>query len=299
MKKINIILIVSWFLLSLSVGAEELISENSSLSMGFYYPSLSNISNKTDIQVSLNYWVAELTNKLGFKNVSSHIFDDTASLKSAFDTGKIDMVIAPPLLISMFFDKKLLYDGFVGVQVTHKRDNLLIISRDDSDNKNAHFLKKRLLLPKNDLFAKYFIDAEVIKKHHKSSQQVFSQIKEMTKNQRIILALFFNKADVGVVYESALEIMTELNPQIATRVNVLKKFPIKSRNYAYFHRDFPYKEQLRARAHEFSSQTRGKQILEVFHATDIDNCYIADLQPFEDFYKNYQQLKKAQNDSEI
>jgi len=290
---------VSWFFLSLSVCAEETISTDSRLSMGFYYPPLSNISNKTDIQVSLNYWVTELTSSSGLKNVSSHLFDDIVSLKSAFETGEIDMVIAPPLLLSIFFNKELLHEGFVGVQVSHKMDNLLIISREGMKKNDTIYSGKRLLLPKNDLFAKYYLDADVISKHHKSSKLVFSQIKEMTKNQRIILALFFNKADVGVVYESALEIMIELNPQIASRINVLKRFPIKSRNYAYFHRDFPYKQQLRARAHEFSSQTRGKQILEVFHATEIDSCKVKDLQPFEDFYKNYQQLKKAQNDSDI
>ncbi len=295
----QIILLLSCLYLPTVVYAEEHLSTTPYLVMGLYYPSLSNISNKTDIQVSLNYWVDELTAHSEVKGVESVMFENIHSLKTAFENREVDLVVAPPLLLSMYFNKHLLREAFIAVQFDGNldNDNLLIIARKDDDKKQTSFKGKRLLLPKSDLFAKYFIDAEVMARYHKSSRHVFSQIQESSKNQRIILALFFNKADIGVVYESALTIMTELNPQISNRISILKKFPIKSRNYSYFHRDYPYQKQLKARASEFSSRTRGMQILEVFQASKIVPSYVADLKPFEYFYNTYLELKKTYNNA--
>jgi len=264
------------------------------LAMGFYYPALNNVSNKTDIEISLNYWVKELASTLIRKNVYSVLYDDIATMSSDFRSGKLDMVIAPPLLLAMYFDRDLLSDGFVGVTELNKLDYVSIIIRQEAGQGFDGYKGKKLLLPKNDLLAGMFLELEVLKQYQRPYRQVFSQITQGSKNQRMILDVFFGKVDVAVVYGRALELMIEMNPQLATKIKVLKKMPVKAINYAYFHRDYAYQEALKKEAYRFSSEVRGKQILEVFHSSDIDVCLVSELKSFDVFYQKYLGVKGAQ-----
>jgi len=215
-------------------------------------------------------------------------------MNSDFRSGKLDMVIAPPLLLAVYFDRDLLSDGFVGVTELNKLDYLSIISRKEAAQTFDGYKGKKLLLPKNDLLAEMFLELEVLKLYKEPYRQVFSQVIQESKNQRMVLDVFFGKVDVAVVYDSALELMMEMNPQLKTKITVLKKMPIKARNYAYFHRGYAYQETLKEEAYRFSSEVRGKQILEVFHASDIDVCLVRELKPFDLFYQNYLGVKRSQ-----
>jgi hypothetical protein len=203
------------------------------------------------------------------------------------------MVVAPPLLLSIHFDRNLLSDGFVGVNEKNKNDHLVIITNQKEKMAPTGFLGKRLLLPTNDLLAEVFMQTETIKQYHHSYQRVFRQISKVDTNQRIILDLFFDRADVAVVYQSALNLMAEMNPQISKEITILNSFAIKSRNHGYFHRDYQYQVQLKKVAHQFTSEIRGQQILEAFQSSDIDTSSVDDLARFDAFYKSYLNLKKA------
>jgi hypothetical protein len=67
---------------------------------------------------------------------------------------------------------------------------------------------------------------------------------------------------------------------------------VKSKSFAFFHRDYLLKERLREEARNFHLEPRGKQILEVFRMTDIAPSQVEDLTQFDDFYRTYLQLKK-------
>ncbi len=54
-------LLICCFVAQLQAQQTEVVTPR--LAMGFYYPSLSNISSRTDIELSLSYWVKELTLK--------------------------------------------------------------------------------------------------------------------------------------------------------------------------------------------------------------------------------------------
>ncbi|MCF6252589.1 MAG: PhnD/SsuA/transferrin family substrate-binding protein [Methylococcaceae bacterium] len=275
------------------VQAEQDTSSQSRLVIGFYYPPLSNVSSQADIEISLNYWMKELTDKIDIKNSYSVIYDDIVSMKTAFDNRKIDMVIAPPLLLAIHFERNLLSDGFVCVKEKNKKDHLVIITNQKQKIATTSFLGKRLLLPTNDLLAELFIQTETLKHYQHSYPRVFSQISKVNSNQRIILDLFFGRADVAVVYQSTLNLMAEMNPQITKKITVLNSFAIKSRNYGYFHRDYHYQVQLKKLTHQFTSEIRGRQILEVFQSSDIETLYVDDLTKFDTFYKSYLKLKKT------
>jgi len=281
--------------LMVPVHAEQFLPSGARLAMGYYYPSLSIISNPTDIQISLNYWIRELTGSVGMDNVYSVLYEDINLMNHDFKKRKIDLIIAPPLLLATTIDRNLLADGFLGVHSVDHINHLVIIARQDINTPFDGYLDKRLLLPNDDLLAKMFLESEIFKQYQRPIQQVFSQIKRSNKSQRMVLDLFFDIADVAVVYESALKVILELNPQLSEKIKVIQRFPIRGRNFAFFHKDYPYKEKLRLGIARFNKRPRGKQILQLFHTNSVENCYVQDLKPFDKFYNEYQALKKLVN----
>lgn len=274
-------------------ATEQYLPVGTRLAMGYYYPSLSIVSNPTDIEISLNYWIQELTRSVGMDNVYSVLYQDIEQMNHDFEAGKLDMIIAPPLLIAIHFNRDLLADGFVGVHSIDRLDYLAIITRTEPGKLFSGYMNKRLRLPKNDLLAKVFLETTIIKQYQKPLQSIFTQTKKSTKNQRMVLDLFFNKADIALVYESSLSVILELNPQIATRVSVLERLPMIGRNFGYFHRDFPYQEELKNGIDRFNAKPRGKQILQVFHTSDIKICKVSYLDQFTSLYQEYLTLKKS------
>jgi hypothetical protein len=272
--------------------AEQFLPVGSRLAMGYYYPSLTIISNPTDIQVSLNFWIQELTSSYGLDHVYSVLYKDIDKMHQDFIDRKLDLIIAPPILIATKFDRKLLADGFLGVQSVDQLNNLSIIVRHDSHSPFDGYLGKRLLLPNNDLLAKMFIETEIFKRYHRPIQKVFSQIKKSNKSQRMVLDIFFGKADVAVVYENALKVIFELNPQLSEKIKIIQRFPVKGRNFGFFHKDYPYNEKLRIKIPLFNKRPRAKLILQIFHTSIVEICYVRDLEPFDIFYNEYQALIK-------
>jgi len=275
--------------------AEQIIPVGARLAMGYYYPSLSIITNPTDIQVSLNYWIRELTSSYGMDNVYSVLYKDIDQMHQDFVDKKIDLIIAPPLLIATKFDRKILSDGFLGMQSADYLDHLSIIVRQENNIPFDGFLGKRLLLPSNDLLAKMFIETEILKQYHRPIKQVFSQVKNSNKSQRMVLDLFFDKADVAIVYKNALDVILELNPQLSEKIKVIQGFPIRGRSFGYFHTDYPYQEKLRIKVSLFNKQPKAKLILQLFHTSIVEICYVHYLEPFDIFYNKYQALIEQVN----
>lgn len=288
------VLILSLFITQ--IQAEQLNSEEthqpSRLVMGFYYPSISNVSSQTDIEISLNYWVQELTAKLSFDDMHSVLYDDIKEMSQAFSNKELDMIIAPPVLLSLYFDRSIMADGFVGVQELGKIDHVIIISSQNVNQPFTGYQGKHLILPKNDIFAEMFLNSEMAEQYKSPYQKVFSQISYSIKHKRMILDVFFGKVDIAVVYESMLNIMLEMNPQLMNKIKVISRFPIKSRNYSYFHKDYPYANTLKKGANSFASTIRGQQILEVFHTSNIDICAVNDLDQFDQLIQANKSLNK-------
>jgi len=284
-------------LFTITVQAEPYLPSGTRLAMGYYYPSLSIVSNKTDIQVSLNYWIQELTKSVGMDNTYSVLYDDINKMNQDFEKGILDLIIAPPLLIATVFNRELLIDGFIGVNSIDSIDNLSIIARQGIDTPFSGYKGKRLLLPNNDLLAKLFLETEVFEQYNRPLQQVFSKINYSNKSQRMVLDLFFNKADIAIVYENSLNVILELNPQLEKKIKVLKNFPIKGRNFGYFHRKFIYQKKLHEGLQMFNDQPRGKQILQVFHTSNVVICKVSYLDQLDDLYNKHIILKnKLKND---
>ncbi|MCX7089039.1 MAG: PhnD/SsuA/transferrin family substrate-binding protein, partial [Methylococcales bacterium] len=221
------------------------------------------------------------------------LFDRIEDLKAAFDQGELDMIIAPPLLITKYFKREELGDGFVGVLEGKKPDNLLLITRIDKNiNRIKDLRGKRLVMNDNDELAEVFIDTLVLTELKLSYKNIGLSIQHQNKSNRSVLDVFFDKADVAIVYGSSYDVMAELNPSLKNTLKVLAEYPMKSKNFSYFRHDYPLIMEVNAVAMLFNNSPRGKQILEVFKTAEIDYCKVNELDIFDKYYKDYLHLKQ-------
>lgn len=281
------------------VYADENPQREGRLNMGFYTPSISEQANRADIEVSLNFWAKDLLvveakkQNINISSSSATLFYRIEDLKQAFDRGELDMIVAPPLLIARYFKREKLGNGWMGVLADKKSDYLLLIARTDKNINSAKDLSgKRLTMQESDELADLFLNTEVLKSLKKDYKNIGLTLQYQKKPNRIILDVFFDKADSAVVYKSSYDITSELNPDITKKIKILAEYPVRSKNFSFFRVDYPFLKELNAASVNFNKSPRAQQILEVFKTPEISLCKVEELEDFDKFYNDYLQLKQ-------
>lgn len=264
------------------------------LRMGFYAPALSYV-NSTDLQVSLEYWAQEIASKHNVvKSTLVSIYQDIREMAKDFNQNELDMVVAPPLEMATYFARDNMRLGFMPVERDTRPNAVLVLTRKDKNIQSADDLShKRLLLSKNDYLAEIVLDTFTLKNLHQPYQDVFNSVKLLEQNNLLVLNLFFDQADVSVVYESIYRNMIELNPQIADKLSILYRYPVKVRNLSFFRVDYPYTEEMIEIATGITSP-RLQQILDVFRTESVYPCTVEELEPYTLLYQEHEQLIKGQ-----
>jgi len=288
------ILLIMGILCSLSASATEKPFINE-FTIGFYFPSINAVVSRTDFHIAIDMWIKEFKYAVNINKTNVKLFDQMEKMKSAFNNGELDLIIAPPLLIVNHLDLNTLSDGFAGTSTTGEPYDIVVLARNDSKISSINDVKdKRLVLPENDELAKVFINSLLVPIYHQPYSQVFRSTLFSAKQNNIIHQLFFDKADVGIAFLETFNLMAELNPQIRDKIKILNSFPINSPNYCFFHYQFPDKirKHLIARALELNNSIRSKEILSNFKMATITACPVESLTPFITLKKQNKLLEK-------
>lgn len=286
------------FLLSPGSRAETL-KRDARMFMGFYAQSITDVASRSDIEISLNFWVkdmlAEESEKINihFTETKAVLFDNMKDMRDAMLRGELDIITAPPLLISQYFKREELNDGFTGMPEGKKTDYLLLIARSDSNIRSVKDLNgKKLLMLSNDDMADIFVDGLFLKQFSKGYKNIVGLVDHQTKPSRIMLDVFFKKADAGIIYRNSYDIMVELNPELAQNIVILDQYPVKSKNFSFFVSHYPYAAELSDMVVTiFNNSARARQILEVFKTPHLTNCAVRELDEIDKFYSDYMALK--------
>jgi len=266
--------------------------DNIHFNIGVYRPSLNYYVDLADIEISLKFWLQEVTKELAIPTAETFFFENYHDLSAAFFRGEIDLLIAQPLAVVMYFDKEFLAEGFYSKREENEEEALLLLVRSESIANLGQMAGKRLILPANDKLAEFFLETTTLNASQKSFVNLFSKIETATKMNRMILSLFFGRSDVALVYKSSYELMVEMNPQINSRIKILKSFPVLSKNMGFLRKNYLKRTRIVENIRKFSIHPRGRQIMNVFHcsAVGIVSAKKA-LAPFEQFYQSYLALK--------
>lgn len=275
----------------------ELNISSARLNIGVYRPSLSNYVDLKDIEVSLNYWLQELTGDIPLESIETQFYNKYQDLNTAFERRDIDMFIAPPLAIVIHFNKELIAEGFYSQGEQNEGDALLLLAHAENVDSISDLVGKTLMLPEHDKLAEIFLEMAALKTYNKGYRQVFSKIETAPKMNRIILSLFFGTSDVALVYKSSYDVMVEMNSQIKSKIKILASYPVLSKNMTFMHKDYPHRKCLIDRVKGLANHPRGQQILNIYQTAKIGISTVDTLDPFEQLYQQYLSLKTLSSSS--
>ena len=263
--------------------------------MGAYYPSIANLVTRADFHVAINLWLQEFSAPLQLSPAHAVLFDDIDSLHEAFVAGELDFIMAPPLLLAKHIERELLADGFVGTAADGTEYGMLLLARKDAGIESiAQMRGSVLMLPKGDVLAETFLDTLSLKTYRQHFKNVFKHISRKERQSAVVLALFSEQADVGLSNAEIFNLMVELNPQLRERLRVLRKFPTKSPNYGYFHRDYPtnVRQSITDKVKELNQKPRPQQVLQELRMASLVPNSVDDLNIFDGLLDELRALQK-------
>jgi len=290
----RLLLLVILFLSKIALcPAIENESIQPSLRTGFYLQSFPDIT-LTDMEVALRFWTEEVGKQVGI-DASVIIYKNLETMRTDFYQGKINFIVASPLVIAKNFDQEQLADGYKIVLYGSSADKLLVLSRKESqldDFKKVH--NKRLSLLANEPISKLYAELLSLKNFGKKISQIFNKINYVKNSNLLIYQLFFKDTDIIFVYQAAYNIAKELNPQIGLQTQIIASLSDIPRGLGYFHRreDPVFREKVLSEVEKLGEHIRGQQLLALFSADKIKRSTILDLKTTQQLMQDYQRYAK-------
>jgi hypothetical protein len=294
MKNILLVIFLNVLMSSVAFSEEALTGER--FVMGVYYPSFKNLASRVDLEIGVNFWLENVNKTLNLQTANAKFYNDILEMRDAHQNGELDFVWAPPLLLAKHFNQTQLTDGFVGSPANGRDYGAVLLARKDKYSDKFTALKaKRLLVPENDELAKLFIDTITLKSYKRHFNQVFSDIVSKEKSSAIVLDLFFNRGDVGLVYKETYQLMLELNPEIAEQLTEIAMFSAKTPYFGYFSKSYPQqsRDKIIKTVVALNQQPRAQQILNNLRLSNLVYCSIDELVPYLDLIAEYRLVNKG------
>ena len=261
--------------------------------MGFYLPAIYDEVNIKDVKVTMDYWFKEISRDMRILESEADYFDDIQEISRKFHNNELDIIIVPPLSLIKHFDLGDLGQGIAGSRTGGLMNSLVLLVNDNPAITDLGNLKgKKLLLLENDELSEMYIDTLVRKQFHVGYEKFFGEVIRKNKSDRLVLDLFFGKADAILVYLRSFDTMAELNPQIKSKIRTLLSFELRSKNYSFFSKNFPYTQRIMENIKSFAKNPRGRELLELYKTDELTEASVSELAPLEQLYKEHTELLK-------
>jgi ABC-type phosphate/phosphonate transport system substrate-binding protein len=260
--------------------------------VGFYVQSFSDVS-RGDMEIAMKFWGEELGQQLDL-TTQVEMYDNIDNMAADFANGKINFIVGSPLSVIKHFKLDSLSDGFRAVNDTRDFDSLVLVVRSDEGiNSIKEAQGKRLVLLKGDELASVFIDNLTRKSSGSDYNRFFESIVWATNSHRMVLDLFFKKADIALVYLKAYRLACELNPQIERQTQIIGTFSSFPRSIGFFHKDVDssFRDYILTKALFIDQFPRGRQLLTLFNSEKLERSQVSDLNKVISLYDEFKQNK--------
>ena len=290
MKKIFILFFI-FFLTQFSFAQENEYKGK----MGYLTDGLNDIKYK-NARIAFNLWVKELSSN---NSVTADLifYDDLDNFKANYEKSNFDYFTINPYYFLKYQDtfNGLSKELWIVKKSDDKFQEYIILTKKNSGINSIKDVKgKSFISREDDYVGRMILDNEVLKYHNKSSKSSLSSLTVTEKFSTAILKVYFGEIDICIVPAYALDIVSEMNPDIKRKVKVLytseKIFvPI----ITGFHNNA--NEILMDLFHEsalnLEQSARGKNILNLFKMKQIMKIDKKDLNPLLEYYEKYQMIQ--------
>lgn len=267
------------------------LAADETIRMGFYQGARREMS-RADLRGAFTLWTQELA--VVFKmQIEVTFFEDIGNMRQAFERGEINAVSADAMTLAKNFSIADLAEGY-SVAMPTSWNMLMLSGRESGVRTAANLLGKRLAMLEDDLAAATFLETVCLRQYGRECSKVFSDIQRLPNNNQAVMRLFFDKADVALVYRYGYELSREMNPQLEKKAGQeVLEVPFKGMFFSFF--SGKVDPVLRARAVKLiptlHTYPRGRQLLDIFKMDHLEVASPQDLKPFLQLDQEWHDLK--------
>lgn len=242
-----------------------------------------------DIRSAVVVWMKAIGKNAGL-NLESKLYEDTQSLVQNFKEGKIDVLnIAPNfyLYIESEINAEPAYSVLVGGKKARK---YLLLVRSDSQIADIKDLKgKNLSVMKTSEIGNIYLKVLLLRRKLGKPEDFFSTIIQKAKFSQALLSVFFGQADACIVTDTVLKTMTELNPQIGSKVKIITATSDITQIVGFYRADLSenIKKTILYEVTHLRDTAGGRQVLTLFGIDGALPASKSDLDTMRELLKEY------------
>ena len=258
------------------------------LRVGIFQGLLNSTVPKKDYILGTTVFMKSFTEDSGV-DVSIVYYDDPLKLGEDFNTKKLDYIAADALTIVQNIPMTNLEDGVMSYKESKVDSQTLLIVGLSNDGRSINEKFRSLVLSDGDACSELYLKTLLLQQ----SSTVKPNFIRTKDPQQSLLKLFFEKGDIALVDRAAYNLAVELNPQMKTKLTVLKMIPLTIGPVAYMRKgNSELQKKVIGLGKKLNTTPRGKQLLQLFRASYMDDSYTKDLQSIYTLYAQYQNLSE-------
>ncbi len=254
-----------------------------------YDARLFKIFGEKDVEVATKVWVEEILRDLHQHTFSFRFYDDIEELAADVAADRVDFIVADGLSFVRYFDLDKLADGFNAGALNREDSVYVVVIRADEGIEGWHELKgKTFAVQENDPVAELYLQYRM--RLHNGSEA--KSLQRYEKRDRVLLKLFFGKADAAVVPKRQFELAVELNPQMGQRLKIMEVSQIPSYRFGLFRKalDPGFAKEVTDLAVAIDHDERGKQLLMIYQTEKLIITRVSDLEPIRRLDAAYEKM---------
>lgn len=280
--------VLSVWLAALVVLSATPVLAQDTVRMGFMSPKRE--WTRAEVRSTFDLWARELAEKFQIPVTVTH-YDDVASLRADFQSGRINAVNADAMSLVRHFKLEEFAEGYS----THMVGGwgLELFAGKQSPVRDLDDLAgKRLVLLDEDSLSEVQLETVCLRQYGLPCSNVFAEIQRVPTNNQALMRLFFGKSDLALVYRYGHALAAEMNPQLTRSLRSIAAWPFPSTYYAFFSArvEKSLREQAIRVVPTLHQYPRGRQLLDIFKMDHLEVAHPAMLKPFLQLDRDYRAL---------
>lgn len=231
--------------------------------------------NFADVQAAGTVWVQTLGRRRGFQlDARFEIADGPESLRKQVEDFSADLVILDVIEYLKLAPSGLL-QPFVAIahgKTGMAQNNHLIANRDSGIASLADLRGKKIIFySRADLdLSAIWVETLLNEQRLGRSERFFGSITHVAKPSSACLPVFFQKLDACVVDGASWDVLTEMNPQMASKLRILDTSPAYLEGLLCVHaKHKDFRDELLRSLLDLDKDPEGRQLLTIFRGDRV------------------------------
>lgn len=270
-----VIHILIWISCGVSPALEPPMELRKSRLFVVYSSTLFSHVNQNDALAALKVWVQSIGRDRGFLlETEAFACDSVEEADSRIRTDSADLLILNPLeYLQSSQTGKVDLEFIAGHQEKEDTDDYVLVKRREANPAGLKGLHgKSVVFHKTGAnWGRLWMDVALGEAGLGSASDFFGANTEAAKPASVVLPVFFGKQDAGVVKRSSLRTMAEMNPQLATQLQIVTNSASLPELVVCVHKSFQvFHDDLVQGLAKLHTEPKGQQVLLLFGLAKLE-----------------------------